>query len=160
MLVKSYIRHIGQVTRKNRLMSMMSKLTTQDDSQNKQFKTKTYQGKRRGQARNFYDRHSYDQRNYQNRYKTNSGDRRISFSGRLQYGQNHRDSPTYNQNYINVFGEDILEGIWDQIRVIEDKTIEMDIEEITEVVIMKEVGVGLEKDGFQIMSERTTEVVV
>ena len=32
-----------------RLTSMMSKLATQDDSQNKQFKPKIYQGKRRGQ---------------------------------------------------------------------------------------------------------------
>ena len=50
----------------------MSNLTTQDDRQNKQFKPKIYQGKRIGQARNFYDRHSYDQRNYQNRYRSNS----------------------------------------------------------------------------------------
>ena len=40
----------------DRLTSMMNKLTTQDDSQNKQFKPKIYQGKRRGQTRNFYDR--------------------------------------------------------------------------------------------------------
>ena len=33
--------------------------------------------------------------------KSNSGDRRISFSGRMQYGQNYRDSPRYNQNYRN-----------------------------------------------------------
>ena len=43
---------------------MMSKLTTQDESQIKQFKPKIYQGKRRRQTRNFYDRHSYDQRNF------------------------------------------------------------------------------------------------
>ena len=42
----------------------------------------------------------------------------------------------------------------------EDKIIEMDIEETIEKIIMKEVGVGLEKDGFQIMSEGMTEVVV
>ena len=36
----------------------------------------------------------------------------------------------------------------------------MDIEEIIEVIIMKEVEVGLEKDSFQIMPERMTEVVV
>ena len=38
----------------DRLMSMMSKLTTQDDDQNKQIKPKIYQSKRR-QMRNFYD---------------------------------------------------------------------------------------------------------
>ena len=79
----------------------MSKLTTRDESQNKQFKPKIYQGKRRGQTGNFYNRHSYDQRNDQNRYKTNSGDRRILLSGRIQYGQNYRDSPGYNQSYRN-----------------------------------------------------------
>ena len=87
----------------DRLMSMMSKLTTQDDSHNKQFKPKIYQGKRRGQTRNFYDRHIYDQRNYQNRHRSKSGDRRISFSDRIQYGQNYRDSPRYNQNDRNDF---------------------------------------------------------
>ena len=66
----------------DRLISMMSKLTPQDDSQNKQLKPKIYYGKRRGQTRNVYDRHSYDQRNNQNRYRSNSGDKRILFSGR------------------------------------------------------------------------------
>ena len=36
----------------------------------------------------------------------------------------------------------------------------MDIEEIIEVIIMKEVDVGPEKDNFQIMSEGMTKVVV
>ena len=39
----------------DKLTSMMSKLTAQDDNQNKQFKLNIYQGKRRGQSRNFYD---------------------------------------------------------------------------------------------------------
>ena len=65
----------------DRLTSMMSKLTTQDDSQNKQFKPK-----RRGQTKNFCNRHSYDQRNYQNRHRSNIGDMRILFSERIQYG--------------------------------------------------------------------------
>ena len=56
---------------------MMSKLTAQDDSQNKQFKPNIYQSKRKGQIRNFYNRCNYDQRIYQNRYRSNSGDRRI-----------------------------------------------------------------------------------
>ena len=50
----------------DRLTSVMSKLTAQNDNQNKQFKPKIYQGKWRGQTRNFYDK-NYDQRNYQNR---------------------------------------------------------------------------------------------
>ena len=64
----------------------MSKLTGQNDDQTKQFKPKIFQSKRRGQMRNFYNR-NYCQRNYQNRY---SRDRRMSFSGRIQYGQNNK----------------------------------------------------------------------
>ena len=65
----------------DKLTSMMSKLTVQGPNQNKQFKTKTYQGKRKGQTRNYYD-HG----NHQNRYRSNSADRRMSFRGRAQYG--------------------------------------------------------------------------
>ena len=36
----------------------------------------------------------------------------------------------------------------------------MNIEEIIEMIIMKEVGVGLEKESFQIMPEGMTELVV
>ena len=39
----------------DRLTSMMSILTAQGDNQNKQFKPKIYQSKRRGQTNNFYD---------------------------------------------------------------------------------------------------------
>ena len=94
----------------DRLTSMMNKLTIQDDSQNKPFKPKIYQGKRRGQTRNFYDRHRYDQRNYQNRYRSNTGHRRISFSGRIQCGQNYIDRPRYNQNYRNDFRRENFRG--------------------------------------------------
>ena len=68
----------------DKLTSMMSKLTAQGNNQNKQFKPKIYQGKRRGQTRNYYD-----QGNYQNRCRSNSGDGRISFRGRGQYRQNY-----------------------------------------------------------------------
>ena len=40
----------------DRLTSMMSKLTTQDDCQNKHFKPMLYQSERRGQTRNFYEK--------------------------------------------------------------------------------------------------------
>ena len=59
----------------DKLTSIMSKLTAQDDNQNKQFKPKIYQSKRRGQSRNIYDQNNYDQRNYQNEYRSNSRDR-------------------------------------------------------------------------------------
>ena len=55
-----------------------------------------YQG-RRGQTRN------YDHGNYQNRYRSNSGDRRTSFRGRAQYGQNYRGRSQYVNNYRNEF---------------------------------------------------------
>ena len=74
------------------LMAMMSKLITQDDGQNKQFTPKIYQGKRREQMGNFYNRHNYDQRNYQNRFRSESRDSRILFSGRIQCGQNYRQT--------------------------------------------------------------------
>ena len=92
------------------LTSMMSKLTTKEDSQGKPFKPKIYQGKRREQMRNFYYRQNYDQRNCQNRYRSNSGDRRISFSGRIQYGQNYRDRLRYDQNYSRDFGRGNFRG--------------------------------------------------
>ena len=59
----------GLEERIDRLTTMMSKLTAQDDGQNKQFKPKIFQCKRRGQARQFYDKCNYDQRNYQTRYR-------------------------------------------------------------------------------------------
>ena len=46
---------------------MMRKLAVNDKGTNKEFKPKIYESKRRGQTRNFYDRH-----NYQNRYRSNS----------------------------------------------------------------------------------------
>ena len=75
-------------------MSMMSKLTAQGSSQNRPFKPKIYQGKMKGQARNYYD--------HQNRYRSNSGDRRMSFRGRAQYGQNYRGRSQYDENYVYV----------------------------------------------------------
>ena len=52
-------------------MCMMSKLTTQGSSQNRPFKPKIYQGKRRGQVRNYY------------RYGSNNADRRMSIEVEL-----------------------------------------------------------------------------
>ena len=66
----------------DRLRVMMSKLVAKNDGTKIQFKPYIYQSKGRGQTRNFYNKCNYDQRNYQNRYRLNSGDRRIKFSGR------------------------------------------------------------------------------
>ena len=84
----------------DRLMTMISKLTAQDNEQNKQFKCEIFQTKRTGQKRNFYDRHD---RNYQNRYRSNGRDNRISFSGRMPCGQDYKNRPRYDQKYRNDF---------------------------------------------------------
>ena len=83
----------------DKLTSMMSKLTTQDNNQKKQFKSKIYQGRWGGQARNNYPNHS----NYQNKCRLNSEDRRTSFRGRGQYRQNNRGRLCYINNYRNDF---------------------------------------------------------
>ena len=51
---------------------MMSKLTTQGNSQNRPFKTKIYQGKNKGQARYYYN-----QDRYQGRYGSNCGNKKM-----------------------------------------------------------------------------------
>ena len=43
----------------DKLTSMISKLTAQGNNQNKQFKPKIYQGKRKGQTRNYNDQDNY-----------------------------------------------------------------------------------------------------
>ena len=48
----------------DKITSMMSKLTAQDNNPNKQYKPKIYQCKQRGQSRNFYDWNKYDLWNY------------------------------------------------------------------------------------------------
>ena len=86
--------------------SMMSKLRAQANNQNKQFKPKIYQGKRSGQTRNYYD-----QVNYQNRYRSNSGDRRTSLRNRGQNGQNNRGRLQCVNTNINYFRRDNLRGM-------------------------------------------------
>ena len=82
----------------DKLTSMISKLTAQSSNQNRPFKPKPYQGKKRGQTRNYYD-----QGNYQNRYRSNSGDRRMSFRGRAQHGQNYTGKLKYSNHYRSDF---------------------------------------------------------
>ena len=82
----------------DRLTVMMTQLTTKGKCLNKQFKPKIYQGRRRGLNGKCYDRHTYDQRDHQNRYRSNSGGRRIQFSGIVQYGQGYGGRLRYEQN--------------------------------------------------------------
>ena len=82
----------------DKITPMMSKLTAQGSSQNRSFKPKVYQGKRRGRSRNYYA-----QDRYQNRYRSNSEDRRMPYRGWAQYGQNYRGRSQYDQNYRSDF---------------------------------------------------------
>ena len=72
----------------DKIISMMNKLTAQGSNQNRLFKPE-----RGGQARN-----NYNQYRYQSRYRSSSGDRRISYRGKGQYGQNYRGRSQYCQN--------------------------------------------------------------
>ena len=78
----------------DKLTVMMGKLAARDNRTKRQFKPWIYQSRRREQSRNFYDSHNYDRGNYQNRSRSNSGDRKIQFSGqsrgRSRYEQNYR----------------------------------------------------------------------
>ena len=76
----------------DKLAIMIGKLATRDSTSDRQFKPQIYQGRGRGQNRGNYDRCSYDQQSYQNRYSSDSGDRRQyrQDRGRPRYAQNHR----------------------------------------------------------------------
>ena len=69
----------------DKLAVITGKLATRDSGMGRQFKPQIYQHRGRGQNRN------YNQINYQNRYRSNSGNRR-------QYRQD-RGRPRYEQNY-------------------------------------------------------------
>ena len=59
-----------------------------------------------------------------------------------------------------IIGEEILEVTWEHIKIVEDRIVEKDIEEIIvmKTIIEKEIGVGLEKDQFQrVIIEKMTE---
>ena len=100
-------------------MSVMSKLTAQGISQNRPFKPKMYQGIRRGQAKSYYD-----QDKYQNRYRIHSGDRRMSHTGRAQYGKNLEEGGSMIKIIVVILGKAITE----ECKIIEIKILEVDIE--------------------------------
>ena len=60
----------------DKLAVMIGKLATIDSGAGRQFKPQIYQGRGRGQNRGNYDIHNYDQQSYQNKYQSDSGDRR------------------------------------------------------------------------------------
>ena len=59
-----------------------------------------------------------------------------------------------------ILEEEILEGICNHTRIIEVKIIEVDTEEMIEMIIMREVEVGLGIDNIQIIPEGMIETVV
>ena len=67
-----------------------------------------------------------------------------------------------NRSIGMTFGEEILEVMWAhiRIRIIEDRIIEVDIEETIGMRIMTEVEEGLEKGNIRVILEGTIEVVV
>ena len=75
----------------DKLAVMFGRLATRDSGMARQFKPQIYQNKGRGQNRSSYNRCGYDQQSYQNRYRSDSGNRR-------QYRQD-RSRPRYEQNY-------------------------------------------------------------
>ena len=107
----------------DRLTVMMDKLTTNDDGTNKQFKPQMYQSRRRGQARDFYNKCSYNQR--------------IGLDQILETGEFSMDEITEVDHGMNkIIGMTLEELILEvtrkhiKIRILGDRIVEVDIEEI------------------------------
>ena len=109
---------------------MMSKLAARDSKVNMQFQPQIYQSKRIGQSRNFYDSHNYDRGNYQNRYISNSGDRRSQFSSKVDV----------DKGINKTIGEKILEPTQGHIMILKDRIIKKNIEVIIGMKIAVERG--------------------
>ena len=75
----------------DKLVVKIGKLATRDSGRGRQFKPYIHQSRGRGQNKSNYDRCNYEQQSYQNRYRSDSGDRR-------QYRQD-RGRPRYEQYY-------------------------------------------------------------
>ena len=86
----------------DKLAVLLGKLATIDSRTGRQFKPQIYQGRGRGQNRGNYDRCNYDQCGYQNKYRSDSGDRR-------QYRQDS-GRPRYEKIIGEVVSE-VMQGI-------------------------------------------------
>ena len=84
-----------------------------------------------GQSRNFYDSHNHDRENYQNKYRSDSGDRRFNLTGKAEV----------DQEMNKIIEEETLETIQGHIKILEDRI----VEENTEVIINLEKGHFQEK---------------
>ena len=73
---------------------MMDKLAARDNKGNNFFKPQVYQSKQGGQSRSFHRSYNHDRGNYQNKFRSNSRDRKTQFNkqgkGRLGYEQNYK----------------------------------------------------------------------
>ena len=117
----------------------MSELTAQGSSQNRPFKPKIYQWKRRKQTRNYYN-----QGRHQGRYRSNSGDRYggMSYRDRAQYGQNYRERSQHDQNYRADFRRGNFRGM----QCYRGQNFRRGYRDSFRKIILEEVGVDLEKD--------------
>ena len=80
----------------DKLTSMMSKLSSQGSNKNRPFKSKIYQGRKRGQGRNNY----FDRGRQWDSLRSSSSDRyrKSNYRDRPQYGQNYRERSQYGWN--------------------------------------------------------------
>ena len=81
----------------------------------------------------------------------NSGDRRISFSGRIQYGQNSRDRPRNNQNYRGDFRRGDFRGNIRTNQNYRGQNYRGGYLRNYRMIIMKEVEVGIGIDNILII---------
>ena len=140
----------------DKLTSMMSKLTAQDDNPIKPFKPKIYQ--QRGQTKKYMIDMIYGQRDYQNIDKIVEIE---EFHLVVEYSTDK--IAEIDQDMIRTIEmtleQKIVEGIQEQIRIIEDRITGVDTKEIVET-IMKDAEVGLGIDNFLTTSEEMIEVIV
>ena len=140
----------------DRLTVMMSKLAVSEEGVNKPFKPMIHQSKRRGQTRNFYDRC-----NYQNRYRKIV---EIEYNLVVEFNMDRiiEVDQAMDKALGMTLGEEILEAMQEhiKIKISKDRIIEVDIKETTEMIIMKEIAVGLEKGHIWVISEKMMGVVV
>ena len=117
---------------------MMGKLATRDNGTNRQLKPPIYQRKRMGQCRIFM----IDV---------------IMISKVIKIGTDHIaeieevnlvDKVEVDQGMNTIIGEEILEVTWEHIKILEDRIIEENIQEIIgmKIIVQKEVGTGLGKE--------------
>ena len=138
---------------------MINKLTAEDDDQNKQFKTKFIKVK--GE-----DRQEISMIETMVREIINIDIGQIveirEYCSVVEYSMDRiTETDQGIIQIIEVISEDgILEGICNQIRIIEVKIIEVDTEETIEMIIMKEVKVGPGIDSILIIPEGMIQTIV